>query len=89
MHRALEIERGVVVQSTAHGTNHSILLDALRDQPNYRGIAIVDDSVSDQEVQRMHDAGVRGARFNFWKMLNIAPTPGFDRPDPVRFFGDY
>jgi 2-pyrone-4,6-dicarboxylate lactonase len=89
MHRALGIERGVVVQSTVHGTNHSILLDALRGQPNYRGIAIVDDSVSDRELQRMHDAGVRGARFNFWKMLNIAPTPAvFERSiDRITQFG--
>ncbi len=29
MHRALGIDYGVVVQSTAHGTNHEILYDAL------------------------------------------------------------
>jgi len=80
MHRALGVERGVVVQATVHGTNHAILLDALAGQPNYRGVAIVDDSVSDRDLQRLHDAGVRGARFNFWKFLNIVPTPAeFER----------
>lgn len=81
MHRALGLERGVIVQATVHGTNHRILYDALAAAgPTYRGIAIVDDSVTDQELRRLHEAGVRGARFNFWKQLNIAPTPdGFLR----------
>jgi len=76
MHRALGIERGVIVQATAHGTNHEILFDALAAAgPAYRGVALVDDTVSDEDLRRLHDAGVRGARFNFWKQLNIAPTP--------------
>jgi 2-pyrone-4,6-dicarboxylate lactonase len=89
MHEALGIGRGVVVQATVHGTNHDILIDALAGQPNYRGVAIVNDSVTDRDLQRLHDAGVRGARFNFWKMLNIAPTPAeFERSiDRIRHFG--
>ena len=75
MHRALGIERGVIVQSTVHGTDHRILLDALEAQPGYRGVALIDSSVSDLELQRLHDAGVRAARFNFWKRLNIVPSP--------------
>lgn len=90
MHNALGIERGVVVQATAHGTDHRILYDALiKAGPQYRGIAIIDDNVSDQELQRLHDAGVRGARFNFWKQLGIAPTPsGFLRAlDRIKQYG--
>jgi predicted TIM-barrel fold metal-dependent hydrolase len=89
MHRTLGIERGVIVQATVHGTDHSILLDALANEPSYRGVAIIDDSVSDQDLQKLHDAGVRGARFNFWKLLNIAPTPAvFERSiERIRQFG--
>ena len=81
MHATLGIERGVIVQATAHGTDHKILIDGLAAAgPNYRGVAIIDDSVSDEELHRLHEAGVRGARFNFWKQLNIVPTPdGFLR----------
>jgi 2-pyrone-4,6-dicarboxylate lactonase len=74
MHQAIGIDYGVVTQSTAHGTDHRILLDAIGGRPNYYGIALVDDTVSDKELQRLHDCGVRGARFNFWSKLNIAPT---------------
>ena len=76
MHRILGITRGVIVQSTVHGTDHRILYDALEKAGrNYRGVAIVNDDVSDAELQKLNDSGVRGARFNFWKQLNIAPSP--------------
>ena len=80
MHRTLGLEYGVIVQATAYGADNRAMIDALKGRPNYRGVAIVDDSISDQELRRMHEAGVRGARFNFWKQLNIVPTPeGFER----------
>ena len=63
MHRTLGLDRGVIVQATVHGTNHRILFDALAEAgSSYRGIAIVDDSVTDQDLRRLHEAGVRGAR---------------------------
>ena len=76
MHRTLGIERGVIVQSTAYGTDYRILVDSLAEAgPNYRGIAVIDDTVSDAGLQRMHDGGIRGVRFNFLKALNIRPSP--------------
>jgi len=74
MHAALGIAKSVIVQATVHGTDHSILFDSLAHAGGaYRGVAIVNDSVSDDELERLHKAGVRGARFNFWKQLKIAP----------------
>lgn len=74
MHRALGIERGVFVQATAYGTDNRVLIDALKGRPNYRGIVIMDDDTTDRELQEMDEAGVRGARFNFWKQLKIVPS---------------
>ena len=76
-HKTLGIERGVIVQSTAYGTDHSALIDALRIAgPGYRGCGVVDDSVDDHQLELMHKAGVRGARFNFHpKLKNALPTP--------------
>ena len=80
MHRTLGLAHGVIVQATVYGTDNRAMVDALRSRPNYRGVAIVDDTVSDAQLRAMHEAGVRGARFNFWKQLNIVPTPdGFER----------
>ncbi len=76
LHRTLGIQRGVIVQSSAYGMDFSILYDALAQAgPNYQACVVIDDSVSDKELQKLHDAGVRGARFNFWKVLNLVPTP--------------
>ena len=58
------------------GTDHSLLHDVLKAAPagEYRGVAIVDDSVSDAELARLHSVGVRGARFNFGGNFKLAPS---------------
>ncbi len=66
----LGFDRNVVVQATCHGADNSAMLDALRQSGGKaRGVATVRRSVSDAELQRMHEAGVRGVRFNFVKRL--------------------
>lgn len=76
MHRTLGIDRGVIVQATGYGTDHEVMLQALATAgPNYRGVAIVNNAVSDRELERLHRAGVRAARFNFASFLKIAPSP--------------
>jgi len=67
-HKAIGFDRGVIVHSAIYGSNHRLLLHALEslnDRDRYRGIGIVDERVSDKELERLHAAGVRGARFNF------------------------
>lgn len=68
MHKAIGFARGVIVHSAIYGSDHRLLLHALEslnDHERYRGIGILDDQVSDQELSRLHAVGVRGARFNF------------------------
>jgi predicted TIM-barrel fold metal-dependent hydrolase len=76
LHDAMGIDRAVFVQPTIYGTDHRLMVDVLNAAPkgNYRGVAIVDDGVSDAELQRLHDAGVRGARFNFGGNFKLAPS---------------
>jgi predicted TIM-barrel fold metal-dependent hydrolase len=65
LHGALGIERGVVVQGNAHGTDPAALLDALGREPQrLRGVAIVKSDIADAELRRMADAGVRALRFH-------------------------
>ncbi len=66
----LGFARNVVVQATCHGADNRAMVDALRhSNGKARGVATVKRSVSDNELQSMHDAGVRGVRFNFVKRL--------------------
>ena len=62
--RRLGMERALVVQSSAHGTDHAGLLDAITTlAPGACGIAMVDAAVADAELRRLTRGGVRGARF--------------------------
>ena len=66
----LGFARNVVVQATCHGADNRAMVDALAHSGGRaRGVATVKRSVSDAELQAMHDAGVRGVRFNFVKRL--------------------
>ncbi|MTW19162.1 amidohydrolase family protein [Rhodoplanes serenus] len=61
----LGIERSVIVQPSTYGTDNSCMLDALsRLGGAARGIAVVDTSVTQEELKRLDAAGVRGIRFN-------------------------
>ncbi len=82
MHEALGVDRAVFVQPTIYGTDHRLMHDALKGAPRhkYRGVAIIDDSVSDAELARLDSVGVRGARFNFGGNFRLAPSlDGFRR----------
>ena len=66
----LGFERNVIVQATCHGTDNRALLDALGSSAGRAcGVASVQKTVSDETLQMLHDAGVRGVRFNFVKRL--------------------
>jgi 2-pyrone-4,6-dicarboxylate lactonase len=66
----LGFDKNVIVQATCHGSDNSAMVDALQhSQGRARGIATVKRDVTDQVLQDMHDAGVRGVRFNFVKRL--------------------
>jgi len=78
LQKRLGTMRNVVVQPSTYGLDNSALLEALqRFGPKAtRGIAVVDTSVTDSELQQLHGAGVRGIRFNLrqkgsttWEML--------------------
>jgi 2-pyrone-4,6-dicarboxylate lactonase len=66
----LGFEKNVIVQATCHGTDNRALVDALQaSSGRARGVATVDRSVTDAQLETMHAAGVRGTRFNFVKRL--------------------
>ena len=66
----LGFAKNVVVQATCHGADNRAMVDALlHSGGKARGVATVKRSVTDAELQAMHDAGVRGVRFNFVKRL--------------------
>ncbi len=70
LRRHLGFERSVIVQATCHGSDNRALVDALEDSDgSARGVASVRPDISIAELERLHEAGVRGVRFNFVKRL--------------------
>jgi len=66
----LGFSRNVIVQATCHGADNRALVDALEDSRGMaRGVATVSRDISCEELQQLHNAGVRGVRFNFVKRL--------------------
>ena len=61
----LGIERTVVIQPSAYGTDNRCTLDAIAQLASTaRGIAVVDPSISDRELEQLDKAGIRGLRFS-------------------------
>lgn len=66
----LGFSRNVIVQATCHGADNRALVDALIDSGGRaRGVATVKRDVTDAELAALHEAGVRGVRFNLVKRL--------------------
>ncbi len=66
----LGFARNIIVQATCHGTDNRALVDAcLSSKGRARGVASVRRSISDDELQDLHAAGIRGVRFNFVRRL--------------------
>ena len=65
LHRALHLERVVVVNPSVYGTDNSCTLDAVKQLGlSARAIAVIDDNTPEAAIDDMDRAGVRGMRIN-------------------------
>jgi predicted TIM-barrel fold metal-dependent hydrolase len=65
LHRALHVDRVVIVQPSVYGTDNACTLDAVRQLGSRaRAVAVIDDTASAAALDAMHNAGVRGIRLN-------------------------
>lgn len=64
----LGIERTIVVQATTYGTDHRCTLEAMAalGHKRARGVAMLDVGVTDEEIDRLNKAGMRGIRFQMF-----------------------
>jgi predicted TIM-barrel fold metal-dependent hydrolase len=74
LHRALRVERVVIVTPSVYGTDNSATLYGMRARgATARGVAVIDDATPEAQLDAMDQAGVRGIR------INLA-TAGIDDP---------
>jgi predicted TIM-barrel fold metal-dependent hydrolase len=61
----LDVDRSVIVQPSSYGTDNTCLCDALAAfGDSARGVAVIDEHTSVDDLRAMDAAGVRGIRFN-------------------------
>jgi len=70
----LGVSKAVLVQPSIYGTDNTVMLKAMAEATiPIRGVAVVDGLISDNELANMHQAGVRGVRYN---IVDVADPSG-------------
>jgi predicted TIM-barrel fold metal-dependent hydrolase len=65
LHKALRIERVVIVTPSVYGTDNSSTLFGMKARgENARGVAVIDDKTPESALDTMHQDGFRGIRLN-------------------------
>lgn len=68
------VERAVLVQPSVYGTDNTVMLEAMKTAGSrLRGVAVVEDDISDEELKKLADAGVRGVRVNIVDVKDRKP----------------
>jgi 2-pyrone-4,6-dicarboxylate lactonase len=75
----LGFDRNVIVQASCHGTDNAATLNAIaQSDGKARGVAVVDPAIPEDELNALHEGGMRGIRCNFLKRLvDNAPKDKF------------
>jgi 2-pyrone-4,6-dicarboxylate lactonase len=81
LHEKIGVERCVIVNATVHGTDNRVVTDAVAQSGGtYKGIANVNDEMSDEEFASLDRGGIRGCRFAFLKRLGgVSDMTKFNR----------
>jgi predicted TIM-barrel fold metal-dependent hydrolase len=77
LHRALHMERVVIVTPSIYGTDNSATLYGMKARgATARGVAVIDDKTSESDLDAMGKAGIRGIRINLATVGQTDPAVG-------------
>jgi predicted TIM-barrel fold metal-dependent hydrolase len=80
LHKALHIERVVIVTPSVYGTDNSATLFGMKARgATARGVAVIDEKTPDGDLDAMNQAGIRGIRLNLATGGVNDPTVGRPR----------
>lgn len=70
LHQAIGVERAVIVNATVHGFDNRVVTDAIAQSGGrYKGVANINNAMSDADLAALDKAGIRACRFAFLKRL--------------------
>jgi predicted TIM-barrel fold metal-dependent hydrolase len=80
LHKALHIDRVVIVTPSVYGTDNSATLFGMKARgANARGVAVIDEKTPDTDLDAMKQAGIRGIRINLATVGTNDPAVGRQR----------
>jgi predicted TIM-barrel fold metal-dependent hydrolase len=75
LHRALHVERVVIVTPSVYGTDNSATLFGMKARgTNARGVAVIDEKTRESDLDAMAKAGMRGIRLNLVSAGQLDPS---------------
>ncbi|MFC5523773.1 amidohydrolase family protein [Polaromonas jejuensis] len=82
LQQRIRTQRTVIVQPRVHGTDNRVTLAAIRalGRDASRGVAVVRPDVTDDELERLHEGGIRGIRFTLYTPTNAVTEFGMVEP---------
>jgi predicted TIM-barrel fold metal-dependent hydrolase len=84
LHRALHIDRVVVVHPSPYDADNNCTVDAVRKLgARARGVAVINGTTTDAMLDDMHDAGIRGVRVNLESYGESDPAIAAGRLQPA------
>ena len=70
LHQKIGLERAVIVNATVHGFDNRVVTDAIAQSGgSYKGVANINNSMSDTDLAALGKAGICACRFAFLKRL--------------------
>ena len=80
LHRALHMQRVVIVTPSVYGTDNSATLWGMKARgKDARGVAVIDEKTPESALDAMHQAGIRGIRLNLATSGVTDPSVGRKR----------
>jgi len=74
LHRALRIDRVVIVSPSFYGTDNSATLFGMKARgANARGVAVIDEKTPESDIEAMARGGIRGIRLNLVTSGQVDP----------------
>lgn len=74
LQKRLGMHRNVVVTPSTYGTDNRVTLNAIKEFGGHaRGVAVVDTTVSDDELRALDQGGIRAIRFNL-SLSSVTPV---------------
>lgn len=84
----LGVERAVIVHSAVYGADNSVTADAIATAPDrLRGVAVLNEDVSEAELERLTANGFRGFRVNLVSGRGVQLAAARKLADKTRAFG--